>query len=378
MQIFDRYLFRNLVIATGFTTVTLAGIILLTQSLRFLELIINAGASASAFWMLSAMALPRFVEVILPVALMAAVVFVYNRMAMDSELTVMRATGSPPLRMARPALLLAGLSAVLLLVTAMWVSPAAQRGMNDLRQVIKTQYSTLLFREGVFNAVRPGLTVFIRARAGDGTLRGVMIHDSRPENKSPVTVMAKSGVIVSTSQGQQVVVYDGSRQSVNPGTRALERLNFERYTIDLPEGGGPASPQWREPDERSFPELLRSDLSDERDIRYRRELVTEAHRRLSAPFLAPAYAVLALCFLLLGPVDRRGQGWRIAAAIGMCVLMQGLYLAATSMAHKSNGGVVLMYALTILPLAGGLLCLGGKLDFLTIAFKRRKEAEAAA
>lgn len=357
MQIFDRYLFRNLLIATVFTAVTLTGIILLTQSLKFLELIINAGASGTAFWILTLMAMPRFFEIIVPIALMAATIFIYNRMATDSELIVMRATGSGPLRLARPALWLSLLVAIALLCVTVWIAPASQRGMNQFRQVIKAQYSTLLFREGVFNAVRPGLTVFIRERDPDGHLRGVLIHDSRPETKPPATVMAKSGVVVTTPEGQQVVVYDGSRQSVNKDTGALERLNFERYTIDLPEGSGPVRERWREPDERSFIELLRPDLTNARDKESRDDFKLEIQRRLVSPFLAPAYTVLALLFLLLGPVSRRRQAWRIALAIGAVIAMQGLYLATISLSRQSGWGIVLMYLTVFLPLAGGIFLL---------------------
>lgn len=61
-MIFDRYIFRTLLIATVFIAVALAALILLTQSLRFLELVIHAGASGMAFVTLTLLALPRFLK----------------------------------------------------------------------------------------------------------------------------------------------------------------------------------------------------------------------------------------------------------------------------------------------------------------------------
>lgn len=358
MRIFDRYLFRNLLIATTLVAVTLALVIFLTQSLRFLELIMSAGASSRSFLVLTMLALPRFFEVILPIALMAGTVFVYNRMTMDSELTVMRALGMPPLGLARPALGLALGVTLFLWFMTMWVAPASLAGMQHMRQVIRAQYSTLLFREGVFNVVRPGLTVFVRDRAADGELRGLMIHDSRPENRTPVTILAKRGEIVATPEGQKVLVFDGSRQDVNPGTRALNRLDFERYSIDLPDGSGPVRQRWKEPDERTFIELLNPDPGNKRDQENLREFRLEIHRRIVGPLLAPAFTVLALAFLLLGPVDRRGQGRRIAACIAVTVVIQGLYLAAFNMSRQSDWGLFLMYMLVFLPLGAGIVLLG--------------------
>jgi lipopolysaccharide export system permease protein len=236
--------------------------------------------------------------------------------------------------------------------------------MQHMRQVIKAQYSTLLFRPGVFSNVVPGLTVFVRERSASGELRGIMIHDSREEAESPVTILAKRGSFVVTPEGQQVLVYDGSRQDMNPDSRILNRLDFERYTIDLPEGSGPVRQRWREPEERTLWELFNPDMANERDVESRHEFNVEIHRRLVAPLLAPALAVMALAFLLVGPVDRRGQGWRITFATGGAVLIQGLYLGAFSLAQDSIGGLILMYALILVPLLAGLFLLSPRSEAL--------------
>lgn len=357
MSVFDRYLFRNLLIATLLTAATLTAVIFLAQSLQFLELIMNSGASISTFWLLTLLAIPRFFEIIVPVALMAATVFVYNRMSIDSELVIMRATGMAPVRMARPALILAIFVTAGLSLTSLWIVPQTEMDMDATRTMLKSQYSTLMFREGIFNPVRPGLTVFIRDRRPDGQLRGLIIHDSRKKNAPPITVVAKRGEVVSTSAGQQFIVYDGTRQDIDPGTRTLNTLSFARYTIDLPTESASVANRWREPSQRSFIELLHPDLSNPDDVRFRRAFVVEANRRLVSPLLAPAYTILALAFLLLGPVDRRGQSWRVVLAIGAVVVIQGFYMAALSMARESDVGLVLMYAFVFLPLAGGLAIL---------------------
>ena len=117
-MVFDRYLLRNLFWATLFTTLSLAMVIMLTQSLRFLELIINSGASSFSFFTLTFLAMPRFFEVILPIALMISTVFIYNRMSADSEVVVMKAAGFSPLRLARPAITLAVLTTMVVFIVA--------------------------------------------------------------------------------------------------------------------------------------------------------------------------------------------------------------------------------------------------------------------
>lgn len=153
------------------------------------------------------------------------------------------------------------------------------------------------------------------------------------------------------------MVYDGSRQSYSVEDATLARLDFARYTIDLPESSNPVRERWREPDERTLWELVNPDMADADDQRNRREFIVEAHRRIVSPLLAPAFAVIALVSLLLGPVDRRGMGKRITGAIIAVILIESLYLAAFNLSKDSYAGLVLMYALVFLPLGAGLYLL---------------------
>lgn len=372
--LYDRYILKNLVPATIFIAITLAAIILLTQSLKFLELIIEAGASSTSFWILSFLALPRFFEVILPIALMISIVFVYNRLSSDSEIVVMRAAGSSPMRLARPALVFAVMVTTLLLFITSWLAPTSLSSMVKMRQVIKAQYSTLLFREGVFNQAGDDLTVYIANRTSKGELEGLLIHDTRDKDKPPVTIIAKRGVIVATDEGQQVLVYEGSRQDFNTKTNALNRLNFERYMIDLPEAEA-VRKRPKDADERTLSELLNPDLSKSYDAEHLDKFKTEIHRRVVGPFLAIAFASLALCFLLLGPVDRRGQAKRIFGTIVAVTILQGLYLASFNLAVESIFGLIFMYAIVFVPTIISLFLLSRWGEFIRhkYFFKRQKK-----
>lgn len=371
-MVFDRYLLKNLLLATLFTAISLAAIIMLTQSLRFLELIINSGASSFSFFILTFLALPRFFEIILPIALMIGVVFVYNKMTTDSEIVVMKASGFSPMRLSRPALALASLTMVVVFIITSFLAPLSLSKMQSMRVMIKAQYSTMLLREGIFNQVGKDLTVYIHERSSNGDLQGLLIHDSRSDPLMPVTILAKRGVLVSDDDGQQVVVYEGSRQQLNPETGVLDRLDFERYSLDLPEAG-PVRQRWREPDERTLIELFNPDSQSASEDKAMREFFVEIHRRIAGPFLALTYTVMALCCLLLGSTDRRGMGWKIAAASGSIIVLQGLYLVAYNLAKEGNMGLVLMYSFVFTPLVGGLYLLSPASEKTRLQLKKRAE-----
>jgi lipopolysaccharide export system permease protein len=358
MKVFERYIFRNLAIATVFVSVTLVLVVFLSQSLRFLELVLDSSASSGAFWILTLLALPRFFEIIIPLAMMASTIFIYNRMTMDSELVAVRSAGYSPMELARPALMLAMGVTVFLWIMTMWIAPRSIAGMYEMRQAIKSQFSVLLFRDGVFNQVGNGLTVYIRERAPDGELRGVMIYDGREEASRPSTILAKRGKFIADDNGDQVVVYDGSRQEYDPSTGKLQRLNFERYRVDLPDSV-PIRERWREPDERTIIELFSPDMSNKRDGENLHAFRVEIHRRLTAPLLALAFTLIACAGLLLGPQDRRGQGWKIAFCVASASLLQGLYIASFSLSRQTDWGLPLMYVLVLAPLALSFLLLRG-------------------
>lgn len=379
--LFDRYVLKNLGVTTFFVACTLAAIILLTQSLKFLELIIESGASGGTFWALAFLALPRFFEVILPIALMISVAFIYSRMVGDSEIAVMRGAGVSPLFLARPALFLAFIVALLMFFITSWAAPSSLGAMQQLRQVVKTQYSALLFREGVFNEAGKELTIFLANRGADGALEGLLIHDSRKELEAPITIVAKRGVIVSTESGQQIIVYDGSRQDFNTKTGALNRLNFERYSIDLPD---PAmvGVRWKEPDERTLWSLMNTDFTAAKNRGSEKEIKAEIHRRVATPLLSFSYTGIVLCFLLLGPLNRRGQGLRIFTAVVSVILLQGLYLSCVNLAQKNQGGVYLMYVLTLLPITLSVFILSpmGEVmrnQLMRIGYKKIEEEKEA-
>lgn len=376
MKIFISYIFKNLVIATAFIAVTLTFIVFLTQSLRFLEIVVNAGNASTAFWGLTFLALPRFFEVIFPLSVMIATIFIYNKMTIDSELAVMKAIGHSPFSLAKPLIMLALLISLILWGITLWVAPISLKKMQSMRQNLTSEFSSMLFREGVFNQPGSGLTVYISKRTEDGTLSGLMIHDTRDETQPPSTVLAKRGMMVSDEGENKVIVFDGSRQSYDTESGILQLLSFDRYTINLPEAG-PVRSRWAEPDERTIFELLRPNMTLDRDRENLRNFSVEIHRRFTAPLLALVFPLIALTALLIGPMDRRGQAKRIIVAVICIMLVQGLFLASYNIARNSNIGLIMMYILTVAPIFVCLFFLSEKSESLrrNILYRSKKMSE---
>ncbi len=173
----DRYILRQLAVALVAVTGALVALIWLTQSLRFVELVVNRGLSLRVFLQLTSLLIPNFVAVILPITTFVVVQFVYQRLAGDRELTVMRAAGLSPLALARPALVLASVAMAACFVLNIWVVPASFASFRQFEFEIRNRVAAFLLQEGVFTPVSDDLVVYVRTRDPDGTLHGIMVDD---------------------------------------------------------------------------------------------------------------------------------------------------------------------------------------------------------
>jgi len=349
-----RYIMRYLAVGMVLVSIALACILWLTQSLRFVELIVNKGLSVGTFLRLTVLLLPNFLIVILPVSLFAVVLFTYNRMALDRELVVMRAAGMNQWALARPALLLAAIATIVGYALVFFFIPQSVQGFRQLQWTIRNDVSAVLLQEGVFNQVTTGLTVFVRARNNEGELLDIVVHDERNPER-PQTMMAERGALVHDPQvGAKVLMVNGNRQEVVKGTGRMSMLYFDSYAVELGTSTDTDEPRYRDPRELSMPELFRGDESLVGASEVRRYVV-EAHSRLTSPFYHVTFTLIALACMLSGHFNRRGQAGRIALAVTLMVLVQAGALGFANLAAKDLRLVPLLYVNPLLP---ALIALG--------------------
>lgn len=350
-----RYILTQLFTAMVFVSLGLTLAIWLSQSLRWIGYIVNRGLPATTFLSFVALLLPSFLGVVLPIASFCAVLFVYHKLIMDSELVVMRAAGLSPLQLARPALLLAAFATLAVYSITLYFLPVSYREFKDLQNSIRSDFSAVLLQEGTFNTISDGITVYVRSRSSDGELRGILVHDNRNPSK-PVTMMAERGALVMSEAGPRVVMVNGNRQQVEREDGRLSLLYFDRYTVELAQFRENVHTRWRQPRERFLPELL-FPSSERRDQKYRNELIAEGHQRLAAPLYSLSFILIALAALLSGEFNRRGRLRRVFVAVACVGVLEGLSLALHDVSTRSLQAIPAMYAAAILPCLASLFVL---------------------
>src|SRR5579875_2263571 len=226
----DAYVFRQLLWALLAVTGGLTALIWLTQSLRFVELGVDHGLSLVVFLELTGLLVPNFVAVILPITTFVVVQFVYQRLAGDRELTVMRAAGLSPWALSRPGVALGAISLAACFVLNIWVVPWSYGAFREYQFEIRNRMAAFLLQEGVFTQVSDDLTVYIRSRDRDGTLRGILVDDARQKD-SRATILAETGRLVNGPNGPRVLLHNGNREEIDRTTGRLNVLTFAENTI---------------------------------------------------------------------------------------------------------------------------------------------------
>ncbi|HWA45044.1 MAG TPA: LptF/LptG family permease [Hypericibacter adhaerens] len=318
------YIGRQIALLLTVITLGLTFVIWLTQTVRFLDLIINRGLPLTTAVYLLSLLVPELLIILLPAALFIATLFVYWRLGVDSELVVLRSAGMSPWQIARPALA----AALLVMLMGYWLclslAPHANRAFGALTTELRNDLSQILIQAGVFTEATPGLTVYTRARTADGELAGVVVFDQRP-GQPPTIYTAARGVVTGGQEGPMILLEDGTLQQRASQKEAPSILSFESTLVQLSTGNGGgyvAQPRMKW---LTIGELLNP--ADNLDEATRARFRTEANWRLSQPLFALAFVTVALVSLLIGGVGRRAQLWRgVLAVIAVCAMQIAAYI----------------------------------------------------
>jgi lipopolysaccharide export system permease protein len=232
---------------------------------------------------------------------------------------------------------------------SIYIVPASLSNFRDYQWQIRNRLAAFLLQEGVFTPLSEKLTVYIRSRDTDGSLRGIMVDDAR-DPTAHATILAERGRLVDGPNGPRVVLLDGSRQQIDHQTGRLNMLTFKQNEIDLADATKDDGARVADMSEVSLGELLDPHPALDRD---KSKWIAEAYKRLTLPLTTMSYAMVALWSSLGGAFRRHGGWMRQLAAVGIMVGLLALGLVIGSLAARDNHLIVLMWVHAIVP---GLVC----------------------
>jgi len=196
MRVLSRYLLREHLGPFAFAALALTGLLILNQVALRLAALIGKGLSWSVIGSVFGLSLPFIVAMTIPMAVLVAVLHAFSRLAADSEITALRASGVNLVALVRVVLIAATLIAAFEFVFVDQVLPRSNHQLKNLLMDIARKKPTFELVEQSVNEVAPG-KLFLRAGRIDQAadrMRDVVIYDLANATRRR-TIYADSGYI---------------------------------------------------------------------------------------------------------------------------------------------------------------------------------------
>jgi LPS export ABC transporter permease LptF/LPS export ABC transporter permease LptG len=341
MRILTRYILSE-VISHALIGVAVFTFVLFTRDLgQLLELIVRNSAPLPSVAEIFFYTVPETLTVSIPAGVLVGILIGLSRLAADSEITAMRASGIGVWTFLRVISIFVIAAWFLALANDVYFSPKSQAVMARLQSRLKTSQASFEIQPRVFYEGFPHLVLYvqdIRAAQGAAIWKGVFIADIS-DPSSPRITLAKQGILV--SEGPETLhlhLTDGSTHEMDPAQPDHYQIStFEQNDMPVPLPQSEAS-KGQEPAPLS--QLSTRQLWEKAPIiknaGVARWYWIELHRRFAVP---TACLVLALVGIPLGLSSKKGgKSSGFVLAIVLVFAYYSFSLIGVSLARQGKLG----------------------------------------
>jgi LPS export ABC transporter permease LptG/LPS export ABC transporter permease LptF len=338
MRILTRYILGEVVshalIGAGVFT-----FVLFTRDLgRILELVVRNSAPLPSIAEIFFFTIPVALTYTIPMGVLVGILIGLSRLAADSEITAMRASGLGVWYFLRVISIFVVVAWLLALGNSVYLAPASLASLGGLEDNLKSSQASFEVQPRVFYEGFPKKVLYVqdvKTMAGGALWKGVFLADLT-DPSAPVISLAREGALVSQAvDTMDLHLINGSTHEI-PDPRNPDQYQISTFqTTDIPLQMQAQNSQEHEPTslaEIKFSELLR--VAPNADPSTRRWNLIEYHRRLSLP---TACIVLALVGIPLGLSSKKGgKSSGFVLTILLVFLYYSLSLIGVSFARQGH------------------------------------------
>ncbi|WP_263366085.1 LPS export ABC transporter permease LptF [Edaphobacter bradus] len=400
MRILTRYILRE-VISHALLGGALFTFVLFMRDLgHILELVVRDSASLTDVLRIFAYLLPNFLIVTIPMAVLVGILLGLSRLAADSEITAMRASGMGALDFVRIVSIVSAVAVGLGLFNSLYLAPRSAAATLALEASLSSSQASFEVQPRVFYEDFRNYVLYIqdvRPASGAALWRHVFLADiTQPANPN-ITTADEAVVVGNDAQTIRLHLLNGGQHQTAPNDP--NQYNISTFlSTDLPIAtGSQEDPRLGRSDTPilalPLTELWRlrnssSDLPGQPARIYR----IEFNKRFSYPF---ACLVLMLVGVPLGISSKRG-GKSTGFVLTIVLVFIYYFLSSLGVAFAKTGklspflgvwganlifaafGAILLYQMSRGGIALGLFSsLGASLDKLLARFTRGRQLAAA-
>lgn len=297
----DRYIFRLVLVPMLGIFMLAASLLVLEKMLRLFDFVATEGGPVSVVFKMLANLLPEYASLAIPLGLLLGVLLAFRKLAVSSELDVMRAVGLSYSRLLRVPYMITLLLVVLNFAIVGYLQPLARYYYEQLQYDLRSGALGASIKVGEFTTLKDRMALRIEESRDDGQrLIGIFARVANTKGQV-LTISAREGRFLALRDQPDTIILrliEGQIVQDVPG-KDPRVLSFSRHDlpIDLP-----AIEKFRKRGEKNreyiIPELLRigwsetrpapERLSSQADFNYR---MVEVITMLFMPLLGVALAI---------------------------------------------------------------------------------------
>ncbi|MFY9646155.1 MAG: LptF/LptG family permease [Terriglobales bacterium] len=339
MRILTRYILGE-VVSNALIGAAVFTFVLFTRDLgRILELVVRNSAPLPSVAEVFFFTIPVALTYTIPMGVLVGILIGLSRLAADSEITAMRASGLGVWRFLRIISIFVVVAWLLALGNSAYLAPRSLADLGRLEDNLKSSQASFEVQPRVFYEGFPKIILYVqdvKAMSGGALWKGVFLADLS-DPAAPRISLAREGLLVSQGADRlDLHLINGSTHEI-PDPRNPDQYQISTFqTTDIPLQL-PAAQNGQEHEPTSLGEVKVSDLlriSRTGDATARRWALIEYHRRLALP---TACIVLALVGIPLGLSSKKGgKSSGFVLTILLVFLYYSISLIGVSLARQGR------------------------------------------
>lgn len=321
----DRYVIREIVPPTGLGLLLFTFILLLQQITLLTSVLIAKSAPPATIARVFIYLLPSILSVTIPMAFLLGVLLAFGRLASDSEIVALRASGISPGRLLRPVLALATVSGLVTFYIMAVALPVANQAHRQIMFDLVVSQARTSVKPRVFtDDLLPSRSMVLYVSdipAGTGEWHDVFIHDVRTPER-PKVILARAGHLVVDEAHRTLEMHleKGVVHSFDPATPELyEQQRFRSLDLPLPfDEFFPKVPLSKGDREMTLGELagrIRDIQAKGKPAKEAAPFEVEVHKKFAIPVACFVFGLLGLGLSLGSKKEARSAAFGLSIAV---------------------------------------------------------------
>jgi LPS export ABC transporter permease LptF/LPS export ABC transporter permease LptG len=237
MRILTRYILRE-VTSHALIGAAIFTFVLFTRDLgRILELVVRASAPLPSVVEIFLYTVPLALTYTIPMSVLVGILIGLSRLAADSEITAMRASGMGVWSFGRVLAIFVSAAWLLALCNSLYIAPWSLASLGHLEEQLKGSQVSFEVQPRVFYEGFPKLVLYVQdvhSAQGGSVWNGVFLADIS-DGSNPRITLAREGILVPEGQDRlHLHLIDGSSHETDPAHADHYQIStFEQTDIPI-------------------------------------------------------------------------------------------------------------------------------------------------